>query len=85
MRWWTTFPVVVRYYRLRVAKCHRYGRYICVKNEGCVKNMGKQAVLLNWVLSGYISVTNVKSVKKKTAIYAGIFNICSLEEAFMPI
>ena len=33
---------------IRVAKCQRYGRYICVKNwKVGGKNMGKQAALLN--------------------------------------
>ena len=46
--------------------------------------MGKQAVLLNWVLFGYISVTNVNSVFKISDMFAGIFNFCSLEVVFMP-
>ena len=35
----------------RVAKCHRYGRYICVKNcKVGVKSVGLHAVLQNEVI-----------------------------------
>ena len=64
---------------VRVAIRHRYGRYICVLLESWGKNIGKQAVLLNWALFGHISVTKVNSVFKISHICAGIVNICSLE------
>ena len=53
--------------------------------ESWGKNMGKQALLFDWVLFGHISETNVNSVFKISYICAGIFNFCSLEVVFMPI